>query len=112
MSASTLSVPADQVLYAYSRYLHQLGSPLPDEAMARALADYPQLAEQAAEIFKVGFDPQLDQSPEQRRQAQASLAADFTAECIRLTLQHPEEDPRRGVNFEEAIPYLLKRMKA
>lgn len=42
----------------------------------------------------------------------AVLAADFTAECIRLTLQHPEEDPRRGVNFEEAIPYLLKRMKA
>lgn len=40
----------------------------------------------------------------------AALAADFTAECIRRTLRHPPDDPRRGVNFEEAIPYLVNRI--
>ena len=105
MSASTLSVPADQVLYAYSRYLHQLGSPLPDEAMARALADYPQLAEQAAEIFKVGFDPQLDQSPEQRRQAQASLAADFTASLAQVS------DAQARLFFEQLLEVLLATVR-
>ena len=38
-----------------------------------------------------------------------SLAADYTVECIRLTLQAP--DARwYGVNFEEAIPYLVGRL--
>lgn len=41
----------------------------------------------------------------------AALAADFTAECIRRTLRRPPDDPRCGVNFEEAIPYLLNRMQ-
>ena len=38
-----------------------------------------------------------------------ALAADYTVECIRLTLQAP--DARwYGVNFEEAIPYLVGRL--
>lgn len=37
------------------------------------------------------------------------VAADYTAECIRVTLEDPSE-PWYGVNFEQAIPYLLKRM--
>ena len=37
------------------------------------------------------------------------VAADYTAECIRITLEDPEK-PWYGVNFEQAIPYLLKRL--
>ena len=37
------------------------------------------------------------------------LAADYTAECIRLTMT--DEKPRwYGVNFEQAIPFLLERL--
>lgn len=39
-------------------------------------------------------------------QEAAALAADFTEECIRLTIQAPG-DSRFGVRFEQAIPYLL-----
>lgn len=39
----------------------------------------------------------------------SKLAADYTAECIRITLEDPDE-PWYGVNFEQAIPYLLKRL--
>lgn len=38
------------------------------------------------------------------------VAADYTAECIRLTLEDPSE-PWYGVNFEQAIPYLVNRIK-
>jgi len=38
------------------------------------------------------------------------VAADYTSECIRLTLEDPAK-PWYGVNFEEAIPYLVERMK-
>ena len=38
------------------------------------------------------------------------LAADYTAECIRLTLADPAE-PWYGVNFEQAIPSLVQRLK-
>ena len=38
----------------------------------------------------------------------ATVAADYTAECIRVTLEDPDE-PWYGVNFEKAIPYLLDR---
>ena len=41
--------------------------------------------------------------------AAMQIAADYTAECIRITLEDPGE-PWYGVNFEQAIPYLLKRM--
>ena len=37
------------------------------------------------------------------------VAADYTAECIRLTLEDPAK-PWYGVNFEQAIPYLVKRI--
>lgn len=37
-----------------------------------------------------------------------AVAADYTAECIRLTLEDPAK-PWYGVNFEQAIPYLLNR---
>jgi len=37
------------------------------------------------------------------------IATDYTAECIRLTLQE-ENYNTYGVNFEQAIPYLLNRM--
>ena len=37
------------------------------------------------------------------------LAADYTAECIRLTLLDPAET-WYGVNFEQAIPFLVRRM--
>lgn len=39
-----------------------------------------------------------------------ALAADYTAECIRLTLKE-ENHSWYGVNFEQAVPFLLKRMK-
>ena len=38
------------------------------------------------------------------------VAADYTAECIRLTLEDPAK-PWYGVNFEQAIPYLVERIK-
>lgn len=38
-----------------------------------------------------------------------AVAADYTAECIRVTLEDPAK-PWYGVNFEEAIPYLVKRI--
>ena len=38
------------------------------------------------------------------------VAADYTAECIRLTLEDPAK-PWYGVNFEQAIPYLVKRIE-
>lgn len=37
------------------------------------------------------------------------VAADYTAECIRLTVDDPNGRDY-GVNFEQAIPYLLKRI--
>ena len=38
-----------------------------------------------------------------------ALAADYTVECIRLTLAE-ENHSWYGVNFEQATPYLLKRL--
>lgn len=35
------------------------------------------------------------------------IAADYTAECIRITMEDPAK-PWYGVNFEEAMPYLMK----
>ena len=37
------------------------------------------------------------------------VAGDYTAECIRLTLEDADK-PWYGVNFEQAIPYLLKKL--
>ena len=37
------------------------------------------------------------------------VAADYTAQCIRLTLDDPSK-PFYGVNFEQAIPYLIHRL--
>ena len=38
------------------------------------------------------------------------VAADYTSECISLTLEDPAK-PWYGVNFEQAIPYLVQRLK-
>ena len=38
------------------------------------------------------------------------IAADFTAECIRITIEDPD-GRNYGVNFEEAIPFLVKRLE-
>ena len=38
------------------------------------------------------------------------IAADYTSECIRLTIED-ENNPWYGVNFEEAIPFLLDSLK-
>ena len=43
-------------------------------------------------------------------QEAVKVAADYTAECIRLTMEDPEGRDY-GVNFEQGIPYLLDRMK-
>ena len=43
-------------------------------------------------------------------QEAVKVAADYTAECIRLTIEDPN-GRAYGVNFEQAIPYLLERMK-
>ena len=43
-------------------------------------------------------------------QEAVKVAADYTAECIRLTIADPDRRDY-GVNFEQAIPYLLERMK-
>ena len=40
-----------------------------------------------------------------------ALAADYTVECIRLTLAEGDHN-WYGVNFEQAVPYLLERMRA
>ena len=39
----------------------------------------------------------------------ASLAADFTAQCVELTLQNPEH-VFYGVEFERALPSLSRRL--
>ena len=39
-----------------------------------------------------------------------AIAADYTAECIRITLEDPSK-PWYGVNFEQAIPYMVKRLE-
>ena len=39
-----------------------------------------------------------------------AVAVDFTLECIRLTMQDPDRRTY-GVNFEEALPYYLERLK-
>lgn len=44
-----------------------------------------------------------------RWQEAVQIAADYTAQCIRLTLQDPSK-PWYGVNFEQAIPDLVKRL--
>ena len=38
------------------------------------------------------------------------IAADYTAQCIRITLEDPSK-PWYGVNFEQAIPYLVHRLE-
>ena len=38
------------------------------------------------------------------------IAADYTAQCIRMTLDDPSK-PWYGVNFEEAIPYLIHHLE-
>ena len=43
-------------------------------------------------------------------QEAVQIAADFTAQCIRITLDDPDK-PWYGVNFEQAIPYLVKRLE-
>ncbi len=40
----------------------------------------------------------------------AAIAADFTAETIRLTMENPERRTY-GVDFENALPYLWKRLQ-
>lgn len=40
----------------------------------------------------------------------AVLAADYTAECIRLTIEDPNGNDY-GVNFEQAVPMLIKRLE-
>ncbi len=40
----------------------------------------------------------------------ATVAADYTAECIKLTIEDPKGNDY-GVNFEQAIPYLLKKLE-
>ena len=40
----------------------------------------------------------------------AVLAADYTSECIRLTIEDPNGNDY-GVNFEQAIPMLVERLK-
>ena len=39
----------------------------------------------------------------------AVIAADYTAECIRLTIED-KQGPWYGVHFEQAVPYLLKKL--
>ncbi len=43
-------------------------------------------------------------------QEAVTIAANYTMECIRLTMEDPE-GRNYGVNFEQAIPYLLELMK-
>ena len=45
-----------------------------------------------------------------RWQEAIQIAGDYTAECIRITLEDPSK-PWYGVNFEQAIPYLVKRLE-
>lgn len=40
----------------------------------------------------------------------AAIAADYTYRCIEVTMEDPNK-PWYGVNFEQAVPYLLERMK-
>lgn len=43
-------------------------------------------------------------------QEAVQVAADYTAQCIRITLDDPSK-PWYGVNFEQAIPYLINRLE-
>jgi len=40
-----------------------------------------------------------------------AIAADYTRESIALTLRDPDGTCWYGVNFEEAVPMLLERLK-
>lgn len=40
----------------------------------------------------------------------ARIAADYTSESIRLTIEDPKGNDY-GVNFEEAVPFLLESLK-
>ena len=60
------------------------------------------------DIFASAFTGALVRSGDYREALR--VAADYTVECIRLTLDNPEH-VSYGVEFERAIPYLCKRLE-
>lgn len=60
------------------------------------------------DIFASAFTGALVRSGDYREALR--VAADYTVECIRLTLDNPEH-VSYGVEFERAIPYLCKRIE-
>jgi glutamate dehydrogenase len=61
------------VLRAYSKYLHQAGSPFSQAYMERSLAGHPQIARQLLDLFRLRFDPAVNKST----QAETRLVEDI-----------------------------------
>ena len=61
------------------------------------------------DIFSSAFTGALVRGAEMEESVR--VAADYTAECIRVTREDPDSC-WYGVNFESAIPYLLRRINA
>lgn len=84
MSASTSSALTSKVLYAYSRYLLQLGAPFTEDFVNKALADTPNITDSIADIFSTGFDPTLEKDADARRTSQRAAAEDVRADIEKL----------------------------
>lgn len=84
MSASTSSALSSKVLYAYSRYLLQLGSSFSADFMSQALSDNPDITNSIANIFSTGFDPALEKDTDARRASQRAAADGVRADIEKL----------------------------
>ena len=85
MSASPHAELSEKVLYAYSRYLIQLGAGFPQAVTDQAVAQNPALAATIVDVFETGFDPARGGEAEERRAAQRKAAASIQVDIDALT---------------------------
>lgn len=77
--SQNLKLEASQtdLLYAYYRYLLQLGQKFEVEATSQALADHSEVTQGFLSYFETSFDPQNEKSVEERLEARKSLEAEY-----------------------------------
>lgn len=85
LSASPHAELSEKVLYAYSRYLIQLGAGFPQAVTDQAVAQNPALAATIVDVFETGFDPARGGEAEERRAAQRKAAASVQVDIDALT---------------------------
>ncbi|WP_237232916.1 NAD-glutamate dehydrogenase domain-containing protein [Rothia nasisuis] len=105
MSATPTSDLSTQVLYAYSRYLLQLGAGFSEDFMTQKLAENPELTGHLAEIFALGFDPQGKGDAGTRRTAQREVA-----QRVRATLEGLQDGDTRRF-FENLLEAVLATVR-